>query len=586
MISPDSFPYFLFLFSVGIFSGTYLLFTHYINRLLVLNTIVLFLAALRVASEYYIQQLETYEQVMNYAPLHILPVNLLIPIQWAMILFYVRPFSGWKWEKVTSNFLLFSLIIIPFLGHNYFCTIDPQLFYYHTERINGYWQFAVNTSFWYHGFYSFQSQLVLLLLLATLLVGIIRNKHNRIRQSFLLATYIFSYFVYFSMTRQGEWNIPSTGILYLIHSLLISWYVSEYRLFKSNFNLITKSLFESISDLTISTDPKLNITGVNAKTTATFAPTAGNMRQWLNRNYASAQQRDDEKFQQLLNQELPSQELVLKDQSGQVRTFDLKVAPFKNGDRLHGYTFLLTDLTEARQKEAELAELNASKDRLFAIIAHDLRKPALSFRGIGKKINYLISKNDFERLQSFGNSLENTAFSLNNLLDNLLGWASQQRNMLPYNPQLINLLEIAQEATSHIIDQAKNKEINLQMIIPPDIFVYADPNAVLTIIRNLVRNAVKFTERSGAITINIKASTTNVTLLVSDSGIGISSDALLNLFDLSKQRKKDGTEGEKGTGIGLYLVKELVVINQGSISVESSLTNGTTFSVTLPTTNT
>lgn len=586
MILPDSFPYFLFLFSVGIFSATYLLFTYYINRLLVLNTIVLFLAALRVASEYYIQQLETYEQVVNYAPWHILPANLLLPIQWAMILFYVRPFSGWRWEKVTNIFLLFGLLIIPFLGHNYFCTIAPQLFYYHTERINGYWQFAVNTSFWYHGFYSFHSQLGLFLLLAILLVGIIRNKRNRIRQSFLLLTYIFSYFVYFSMTRQGAWNIPSTGILYLVHSILISWYVSEYRLFKSNFNLITKSLFESVSDLTISTDPNLNITGVNTKTVANFGSITGNIQQWLRHNYAPGQQNNGEKFQQLLDQKSPSQELLLKNQSGQIRTFDLKVAPFKNGDRLHGYTFLLTDLTETRQKEAELAELNAGKDRLFAIIAHDLRKPALSFRGIGKKINYLIGKNDFERLQSFGNSLENAAFSLNNLLDNLLGWASQQRNMLPYNPQLINLSEIAQEATSYIIDQAKNKEIDLQVIIPPDQLIYADPNAVLTIVRNLVSNAVKFTERSGTITINAKASATNITLLVSDSGIGISPDALLNLFDLSKQRKKDGTEGEKGTGLGLYLVKELVLINQGSIAVESSLKKGTTFSMKLPATNT
>lgn len=586
MILPDSFPYFLFLFSVGIFSGTYLLFTYYINRLLVINAIVLFLAALRVASEYYIQQLETYEQVVNYAPWHVLPVNLLIPTQWAMILFYVRPFSGWRWEKVTNNFLLFGLLIIPFLGHNYFCTIDPQLFYYHTERINGYWQFAVNTSFWYRGFYSFHSQLGLFLLLAILLVGIIRNKRNRVRQAFLLATYIFSYFVYFSMTRQGEWNIPSTGILYVVHTILISWYVSEYRLFKSNFNLITESLFESVSDLIISTDPDLNITGVNAKTVANFGSITGNIQLWIQRNYLPDRQKEIEKFQQLLDQKLPSQELLLKNQSGQIRTFDLKVAPFKNGDQLHGYTFLLTDLTETRQKAAELAELNAGKDRLFAIIAHDLRKPALSFRGIGKKINYLIGKNDFERLQSFGNTLENAAFSLNNLLDNLLGWASQQRNMLSYNPRLISLSEIAQEATSYVVDQAKNKEINLQVVIPPGLFVYADSNAVLTIIRNLASNAVKFTEKSGAITISAEVSATNVTLLVSDSGIGISSDELPVLFDLSNQSKKDGTEGEKGTGLGLYLVKELVLINQGSISVESSLANGTTFSVTLPTTST
>lgn len=583
MISPDSFPYFLVLFSIGVFSGTYLLFTYYINRLLMLNAIVLYLAALRVASEYYIQQLETYEQVVSYAPWHILPASLLVPIQWAMILFYIRPFHGWKWEKVANNFWLFGLIIIPFLGHNYFSSIDPQLFYYHPERIDGYWQFAINTSFWYRGFYSIHTLLGFLFVLAILLVGIVRNKPNRLRQSFLLVTYILAFFIYHSMTRQGEWNIPSTGILYLTHTLLISWYVSDYRLFKSNFNLITKSLFESISDLTISTDPKLNITSVNAKTAATFASVTGNIAHWLQHNYADDQQTTEDQFQQLLDQEIPSKELLLRDQSGQIRTYDLKAAPFKNGDRLHGYTFLLTDLTETRQRAVELAELNASKDRLFAIIAHDLRKPALSFRGIGKKINHLIEKNDFDRLLSFGNSLENAAFSLNNLLDNLLGWASQQRNMLPYNPQLIDLPEVAQEATNYLTDQAKNKEINLQLILPPGTLVYADPNAVLTIIRNLASNAVKFTERGGTITISAKTSKNNAVLLVSDSGVGIKAEAIPALFDLTNQSKKDGTEGEKGTGIGLHLVKELVLINQGSISVESNLNNGTTFSVTLPT---
>ncbi len=586
MISPDSFPYFLFLFSVGIFSGTYLLFTYYIDRLLVANAIILFLAAIRVASEYYIQQLETYEQVMNYAPWHILPINLLLPIQWGMLLFYVRPFRGWKWEKVINNVWLFGLVIIPFLAHNYFCSIDPQLYYYHTEQIDGYWKFAVNTSFWYHGFYSFHTQLILVLLHITLLAGIILNKQNRVRQSFLLATYILAIFLYYSMTRQGEWNIPSTGILFLLHSLLISWYVSQYRLFKSNFNLITRSQFESVSDLTISTDPRLNITGVNTKTAATFSTTTGSVLHWLQENSAAEQETISEKLQQLINQELTNQELSLKDRFGQTRIFDLKAAPFKNGDQLHGYTFLLTDLTATRQREAELASLNASKDRLFAIIAHDLRKPALSFRGIGKKIDYLIEKNDVDRLKSFGHSLENAAFSLNSLLDNLLGWASQQRNMLSYNPQLLNLGEMTQEAISYTANQSIEKEIALRVTIPADALVYADPNAVLTIVRNLASNAVKFTPRGGVITISAETSTTDVRLIVTDNGIGIGPEALQSLFDLSKQSKKDGTEGEKGTGLGLYLVKELVIINQGSISVESTLSKGTTFSLVLPTIST
>jgi signal transduction histidine kinase len=583
MISPDNFPYFLSLFSLGIFAGTYLLFAYYIDRLLVLNTTVLYLSALRVASEFYIQQLETYEQVVRYAPWHILPVTLLIPIQWSIVYLYVRPLRGWKWERWGNNLFIFGLVVIPFLGHHYFSSIDPQIFYFNPEKIGGYWQFGIHTDFWYYPFYRIQTSLSFGLVLVTLVVGVIRNKRNKFRQFLLLVSYLLASVVYFKMTTHEQWNIPTTGILYVTHAMLISWYLSNYRLFKSNFSLISKNLFESISDLTISTTPQLDITHYNSHTAALFDMSTKNLQDWLLRT--SLTDRKEEvavAVNNLKDARIGKVELSMEDRFGEARTFDLKMSSFMNGDRLLGYTFLLTDLSEIRKKERELAALNAGKDRLFAIVAHDLRKPALSFRGVGKKINYLIGKNDFARLQSFGTSLEGAAFSLNSLLDNLLGWASQQRNMLPYNPQQIALAELTQEALNYVKDQAADKKIDLQVTIPPGTSVYADPNAVLTIVRNLSSNAVKFTEREGAITISARASGANVVLLVSDNGIGISPDALSTLFDLSKQSKKDGTEGEKGTGLGLHLVKELVAINQGSITVESPSGRGTTFSVTLP----
>ena len=109
---PDNFLYFITLFSLAVFGGTYLLFTYYINRLLVMNAVILFLAATRIASEFYIQQLDTYEQVVQYAPWHILPVNILMPMMWALIWLYVRPVKDWRWEKIINNLVIFGAFFL------------------------------------------------------------------------------------------------------------------------------------------------------------------------------------------------------------------------------------------------------------------------------------------------------------------------------------------------------------------------------------------------------------------------------------------------------------------------------------------
>jgi signal transduction histidine kinase len=206
----------------------------------------------------------------------------------------------------------------------------------------------------------------------------------------------------------------------------------------------------------------------------------------------------------------------------------------------------------------------------------------LSFRGIGKKINYLIIKDDQERLKSFGQTIGKAAFSLNSLLDNLLNWAAQQQNLLPSNPGVQDLLAITDEIHREMAIMAAEKEIDLQFSIPAHTMVYVDPNGLLTIIRNLINNAIKFTARGGAVRFSASTLEDRVTLTVSDDGIGIASEELPNLFELSETISHRGTEGEKGTGLGLHLVRELVKINQGTISVESTQAQGSVFSVVFP----
>ncbi len=235
------------------------------------------------------------------------------------------------------------------------------------------------------------------------------------------------------------------------------------------------------------------------------------------------------------------------------------------------------------EQKARLEQLNITKDRIFAIIGHDMRKPALAFRGIGKKVNYLLQKQDYKTLNALGNAIEKDALALNKLTDNLLNWALTQKNVMPYNPQRFAVADIVEETLSVFQAVARDKNIQLQSKIPTDLYVFADRNALLTIIRNLVDNAIKYTPENGQINIIANADNDKISLQVEDTGVGIPQSELSTIFLLKEDKSKVGTAGEQGTGLGLHLVHELVKLNKGAIEVASTLGQGTRFNLELPT---
>ena len=581
MLAPDNFPYFLALFSFAVLSGTYLLFTYFVSRLLILNAVVFFLAGVRVASEYYIQQIETFAEVEWYATWHILPANILIPLQWVLVWLYVRPLRGRRWERV-ANWAVVGLFTLPFFPHSYYCFIEPVIYYYHPERIDGYWQYAINADFWYYSIYRTHTDIMLLIVVITLAVGVIRDRENRLRQTFLFLSYLVMPVLYYSMAKQGEWNVPNAGILFLAHTFIISWYVSGYRLYGNNITLVTNDLLNSISDLTVSTDPNLQITGYNEKTTSLLALDTQDFAAWLSQNGRSEASGEEPDLRALIEGRDEEQTVVIDDLDGTARTFALKVSPFRSGTALLGYTFLLTDLTDLRAKETQLSEINATKDRLFAIIGHDLRRWALAFRGVGKKVDYLIAGDQTEQLRSFTNSLEKSAFALNSQLDNILNWALQQRGTLPYRPRQINLTDIVRETHDTFRDVAATKGVALDVTAPPTLDAYLDPNSLHTLLRNLVDNAIKFTPAGGSVHLRTSLHHKTVKLTVADTGIGMSEADRRQLFRLKEHRSRRGTDGEPGTGLGLILVGELVKLNRGTIAVESAPKVGTTITLLFP----
>ncbi len=235
-----------------------------------------------------------------------------------------------------------------------------------------------------------------------------------------------------------------------------------------------------------------------------------------------------------------------------------------------------------QEKNLQLQQLNQTKDHIFSILGHDLRKPIIAFRGISQKVNYLIDKQDYATLNLLGEEIERDADNLNKLTDNLLNWALTQKGLLSYDPEELNLAEIAVETTSIFERVISEKKLSLNFDINPQIWVLADQNALMTILRNLVDNAIKYTPIGGQINLSASLQEEGVHIKVKDSGVGISSDKLDRIFLLEKNKSEKGTSGEKGVGLGLHLIYELIQLNKGKIDVKSTLQKGTTFNVFLP----
>lgn len=239
---------------------------------------------------------------------------------------------------------------------------------------------------------------------------------------------------------------------------------------------------------------------------------------------------------------------------------------------------LTTEQLDAQGQE--LKELNQTKDRLFAIISHDLRSPINSLKGLmslmwGKNIS---TEEFFKFSKKLKHGIEHAHFMLHNLLD----WANSQFHGMKTNPQYLELVVLALENQLLFQEVSQNKNIQIIIDIEIDIKVYADEDHVNLLLRNLLSNALKFTEAEGVVRICAKSIEKYCEISVADTGIGMSVALVENLFNTLSGHSQEGTNGEKGVGLGLTLCKEFVEKNGGIIRVESKEGEGTTFYFTLP----
>jgi len=238
---------------------------------------------------------------------------------------------------------------------------------------------------------------------------------------------------------------------------------------------------------------------------------------------------------------------------------------------------------ELTDKNRELQKLNLEKDKLFSIIAHDLRGPFSSFLGLTALMAEEHDMFTKEEIKECAVNLNCSASSLYRLLDNLLQWSRVQQGTIPFNPRKINLKSIALEYMELVKHTAEEKNIEFVVEIPDETEVYADKNMLQSIIRNLVSNALKFTSKGGRVCLcaGVKADD-KIEIIVEDNGIGMSKEMIDTLFHLNVETGRTGTDGEPSTGLGLLICKEFIEKHNGTLTIESEIKKGSRFIVTLP----
>lgn len=237
---------------------------------------------------------------------------------------------------------------------------------------------------------------------------------------------------------------------------------------------------------------------------------------------------------------------------------------------------------ELTTTNADLNNSNQTKDRLFSIIAHDLRNPLNSLLGFTSLLHSRSQSYTKEEINSFIEVIYNSSKNLNNLLDNLLGWSRLQMNKISPNPRNISLNNIIDSNLMFMDGNIEEKEISIINKCENNLFVYADYDMVSLIIRNILSNAIKFSFKGGKVEIENSSSKKYIILAFKDYGTGMDDVTKSRILNSDKNISKTGTNNELGTGLGLLLCKDFLEMNGGKMSIDSEIDKGSTFSIHLP----
>ncbi|MEL6255235.1 MAG: ATP-binding protein, partial [Bacteroidota bacterium] len=242
---------------------------------------------------------------------------------------------------------------------------------------------------------------------------------------------------------------------------------------------------------------------------------------------------------------------------------------------------LRTRNTEIKAQREKLSVLNESKDRLFAMIAHDLRGPITGFQSVGKIFDHYVQKEDFSKLGAISQRINQQSNQLKQLLDNLLNWSLQQLGVYEAQASDIKLQGLGKEILDRYEAHAQAKGNELVLSIPEELKWKGDKNGLSVVLNNLVGNAIKFTEK-GKIELSASQQDRYMEISLEDTGKGMSPEQVQQLLTESKLSSERGTAGEKGTGLGFQIIHQLLDHWKGELKIESEAGKGSRFSIHLP----
>jgi len=239
-------------------------------------------------------------------------------------------------------------------------------------------------------------------------------------------------------------------------------------------------------------------------------------------------------------------------------------------------------MDDVTQKNQQLEQLNMEKNRFFSIISHDLRSPFTSLLGFTGIIAAGAGTLKPEQVVDYAVSINESAKRVFALLENLLEWARLQMDQIASEPKELNIDGIVARTVGVLGPVGADKGVAVTAEVPGDLHCFADEHMIDTVIRNLVNNAIKFTPDGGSVTVSGHVEDDRCIITITDTGVGLTPEQIDNLFILGDQNSTPGTKGERGTGLGLLLCRDLLEKNGGTVSVTSEPGKGSTFSVNLP----
>lgn len=444
--------------------------------------------------------------------------------------------------------------------------------------------------FFLHIVYAYSYYLIgICLLIHMYLKSSRENKSERNKQIILMMIGSLCVFVPPFIHAIGVMKVPidisPVGLAFSV--LFYLWGIYQFNMLNLS-PLVTKKVFESIHDIVIIFDIDNKLRSYNNSADILFKPLPDKK---LIGNPAS----------QVLSSYPPLLQLMEQNYNVTIRSMQL-------GDRYYHIQFsyisgrhnkpvskmlILHDITESIQYEEsllqqsqQLSELNLFKDKMFNIIAHDIRDPLAVLVNLMELVEedmqeaeLIKRKGDHQELvEEMGEQINNTFL----LVESLLEWFHTQRGGMLFNPVVRDLGNVVQETISMMKVKINSKRININSTIAENVYVYADKDMLDLIIRNLVSNAVKFTEFGGAIQLSSEVLQDKVVVAIRDNGEGISVNEASFLLQDEYPISKKGTAGEQGVGLGLSICREFVQLNGGEIWFDSSLGVGTTFYFSLP----